>query len=281
MIKQVFVPSDGGLASQLFWLGRGLDASQRGLAALVFGHNTSRGQRPFALHRLAPSANFSNLPNLLRPNFVSRAAKIAGFRVLDVFDPQRLGVEHVIEFMRSPEASSEARRIFHGQVTQEQIAIHFRAGDYRKNPHTRSIHGHLSPEWYLAAAEQIRNSTVDSVRQITIFSDEPDYAVFSLLEPFEDAGFKVDFSRGQSLEGEMSECVASRHFIGSNSGISFWIAAAREVTANSAQSNATLLPKEWFLSVNREVAKWMILGQFAPLRYLTKAEFMPSTFSPV
>lgn len=278
MKAKIFVPSDGGLASQLFWLGRGLEMSKSRHESLLFGHATSRGSRPFTLDRLIPSVSHITRPGRLPASITRKVAEFAGYHYLDEANPEHLGINLALQVLRGPDTSEVAREIFSPVVRLNQIALHFRAGDYRNNAHTSSIHGMMHKDWFIEGVEAILNQVGSNhVERLKVFSDEPEFAETVLGRELEEMGFPTVFSSESRIERVMAECSSSTHFLGANSGISFWISAAREELEPGRY--LTILPETWFRSVNDEVRNWFIEGTFAPLRSLRRARFISSRFS--
>lgn len=278
MEAKVFIPSDGGLASQLFWMGRGLKAIDAKPESLLFGHSTSKGLRKFELDKLFPGVSSLARPGWLPVSMARKLAGLAGYQYLDDINPTQLGIELTAQLLRGPEASEVARQIFLPTLRHNQIAVHFRAGDYRNNSHTNSIHGMIHKDWFTKGVESLLHAAgLETIERVKVFSDEPDYAALVLQRELGAMVLPVVFSPLRKIEEEMAECASSTHFLGSNSGISFWIAIAREVMGST--QSLTMLPETWFKTVNAEVKKWMIGDQFAPLRSLKYVRFVATKFS--
>ena len=112
-----------------------------------------------------------------------------------------------------------------------EVGVHVRGGDYRK---AHGI-GLLSKTYYRRALHKLQVATA---AEITIFSDDPDYA--SAIAKSLSSQSQLNFSNVKSplcLLAEMSESCA---FIGSNSTLSWW-------ASFFSKSSRIALPKPMYL----------------------------------
>lgn len=133
-----------------------------------------------------------------------------------------------------------------------EVGVHIRGGDYRKAPGI----GLLSKAYYRRALQELQ---VDSGAEITIFSDDPDYA--SVIAKSLSSQYQLNFSNVKSplfLLAEMSESSA---FIGSNSTLSWW-ASFFSQSSRIAMPNPMYL-QDWFADRDIRLDRVQYIDRFS------------------
>jgi hypothetical protein len=138
------------------------------------------------------------------------------------------------------------------KVSDIEVGVHIRGGDYRKAPGI----GLLSKAYYRRALQELQ---VDSGAEITIFSDDPDYA--SVIAKSLSSQSQINFSNVKSplfLLAEMSESSA---FIGSNSTLSWW-ASFFSQSSRITMPNPMYL-QDWFADRDIRLDKVQYIDRFS------------------
>lgn len=119
----------------------------------------------------------------------------------------------------------------------EAVSLHIRRGDYVSNPHTNSIHGTCSLEYYKKAVSRIAQRVEDP--HFYIFSDDLAWAKENLTFIKEITFVELDEEIPDHEEMYlMSRC---RHNIIANSSFSWWGA-----WLNRNPQKTVIAPRQWF-----------------------------------
>lgn len=133
--------------------------------------------------------------------------------------------------------SGENRRLAETMRTVNAVSLHVRRGDYLSNPHTLSVHGVCSLEYYVRAIRHIVERVPDPV--FFVFSDDLDW-VKDVLQLEYPCHF-VEHNRGSESYNDMRLMSLCSHHILANSSFSWWGA-----WLNSSDTKIVLAPAQWF-----------------------------------
>jgi len=153
--------------------------------------------------------------------------------VLDGFWQQEAFVKPIANELRSA-------LLIEASHPPNQIAVHFRGGDYINNPQTASYHGVLDEAYYQesfnAMIKQFPNA------QFTLFSDSPANFQFSFL-----SDFKVEWMDEPNEVCAFKAMLKFQSFIIANSSFSWWAAYL-----NHKKEGRIIAPKRWFKTESLE-----------------------------
>jgi hypothetical protein len=131
--------------------------------------------------------------------------------------------------------SDEASLFYNQMLGRENVAVHFRRGDYFTDSTTNTIHGVCADEYYFAALNYLKNYN-DNL-QVFIFSDDIEFLKNKLID-YKEYIF-VDKLTNHIEEFElMKRC---NHFVISNSTFSWWAA-----WLSRSSNKKVIAPKLWF-----------------------------------
>jgi hypothetical protein len=138
--------------------------------------------------------------------------------------------------------SDENRRIAETMGAVNAVSLHVRRGDYLSNPHTLSVHGVCSLEYYVRAIHHIVEQVPDPV--FFVFSDDLDWVKDALR--IEHPCHYVDHNRGSESYNDMRLMSLCRHHIIANSSFSWWGA-----WLNPSPDKIVVAPSRWFADEKR------------------------------
>ena len=122
------------------------------------------------------------------------------------------------------------------------VSLHVRRGDYVNDPHTLSVHGVCSLEYYGRAVRYVAERVTDPI--FFVFSDDTDW-VKKHLQINHPCRY-VDHNRGQESYNDMRLMSLCKHHIIANSSFSWWGA-----WLNSGSDKIVVAPVRWFANNNR------------------------------
>ena len=134
----------------------------------------------------------------------------------------------------------------------DSICLHVRRGDYVSNPVVRKFHGFCSEDYYRRAVEQLAAQLQSP--QLFVFSDDMPWVKKHLA--FEMPTTHVEHHAADSAPEELRLMAGCRHFVISNSTLSWWAAwlasdrggivyAPRQWFADPSMNAADLVPPTW------------------------------------
>ncbi len=133
--------------------------------------------------------------------------------------------------------SDENRRIAETIGAVNAVSLHVRRGDYLCNPHTLSVHGVCSLEYYVRAIRHIVERVPDPV--FFVFSDDLDWVKDALR--LEHPCHFVDHNRGSESYNDMRLMSLCSHHVLANSSFSWWGA-----WLNPSDLKIVVAPAQWF-----------------------------------
>lgn len=141
------------------------------------------------------------------------------------------------DFTFRPPLSDENRRIAESIGAVNAVSLHLRRGDYLSNPHTLSVHGVCSLEYYARAIRYIVERVPDPV--FFVFSDDLDWVkdTLRLEHPYHFVGQ----NRGSESYNDMRLMSLCSHHVLANSSFSWWGA-----WLNLSDSKIVVAPAQWF-----------------------------------
>lgn len=148
-------------------------------------------------------------------------------------------VDDVIGLLRTAISETGRSNFLLDAGSQESIAVHWRLGDYVSSSSANKFHGVISLKSILSAVADLDAA---SVLPVTIFTDSPEIASEAISHASSSRCIEI---KSGTIWNDMYEMSRSRHFIGSHSGVSLWVATA---ISQCNPSSKTLLPDRWFAS---------------------------------
>jgi hypothetical protein len=144
------------------------------------------------------------------------------------------------------------RQLLDRMERQDSICLHVRRGDYVSNPVVRKFHGFCSEDYYRRAVEQLAAQLQSP--QLFVFSDDMPWVKQHLA--FAMPTTHVEHHAADSAPEELRLMAGCRHFVISNSTLSWWAAwlasdrggimyAPRQWFADPSMNAADLLPPTW------------------------------------
>lgn len=133
--------------------------------------------------------------------------------------------------------SDENRQIAEAIGAVNAVSLHVRRGDYLSNPHTLSVHGVCSLEYYVRAIHHIVERVPEPV--FFVFSDDLDWVKDALR--IEHPCHYVDHNRGSESYNDMRLMSLCSHHVIANSSFSWWGA-----WLNPSDSKIVVAPAQWF-----------------------------------
>ena len=122
----------------------------------------------------------------------------------------------------------------------ESVSLHVRRGDYVNDPHTNSIHGTCSIDYYKNAMCFIEKQLIEPVYYL--FSDDMDWVRENLS--INQKHFFIDHNKDTDSFNDMHLMSLCKHHIIANSSFSWWGA-----WLNTNQEKIVVAPKNWFSKV--------------------------------
>ena len=133
--------------------------------------------------------------------------------------------------------SEENQRIAEKIAAVNAVSLHVRRGDYVSNPHTLSVHGVCSLEYYVRAIRHIAERVSDPV--FFVFSDDLDWARDKF--PIDYPCHYVNHNQGSESYNDMRLMSLCSHHVLANSSFSWWGA-----WLNPSDSKIVVAPRQWF-----------------------------------
>jgi len=133
--------------------------------------------------------------------------------------------------------SEENSRLAEAIGAVNAVSLHVRRGDYLSNPHTLSVHGVCSIEYYVRAIRYIVDRVSDPV--FFVFSDDLDWVKTALRINY--PCHFVDHNRGRESYNDMRLMSLCSHHVLANSSFSWWGA-----WLNPSESKIVVAPSQWF-----------------------------------
>lgn len=133
--------------------------------------------------------------------------------------------------------SEENKRIAENIAAVNAVSLHVRRGDYVSNPHTLSVHGVCSIEYYVRAIRHIAERVPDPV--FFVFSDDLDWVKEALR--IDHPCHYVDHNRGSESYNDMRLMSLCSHHVLANSSFSWWGA-----WLNPSDTKIVVAPNRWF-----------------------------------
>lgn len=135
----------------------------------------------------------------------------------------------------------------------EAVSVHVRRGDYVSDAAINQIHGVLTREYYLRAAEYIASRITRP--HFFVFSDDPAWCHENLR--FDHPMSVVTNNVSDTGRGDMRLMSACRHHIIANSSFSWWGA-----WLNPSATKIVVAPQHWFRDPSRATGDLFARGWF-------------------
>ena len=108
-------------------------------------------------------------------------------------------------------------------VSNSDIAVHVRYGDYSRSPHTKHHHGLTAIEYYVQAVQILLNSS-EKFQKIVIYSDESQRAFKEFVKEFGGCDIPIVTSGVSNEYDDLRGISHSKGIVISNSTFSWWAA---------------------------------------------------------
>lgn len=123
----------------------------------------------------------------------------------------------------------------------KSLALHARRGDYIKSNKTRHFHGYCTTEYFVTAVKRALDSNPE-IERIVLASDDLQY-LDELREALIFTKLEIELYRESDPIQLLRHFSSYRHFIGSNSTLSWWIGHL------GIQKNL-YFPEKWFMGID-------------------------------
>lgn len=246
--NHLIVELTGGLGNQLFGIAACLGLSERiGLdPAYTLVNFDSKNPRKFEIEKIVKSFGLKLMDDF---EFIFQETRMYEFdeSSLDISPGtllrgyfQNLGYfSNIDKSLKLSVLNSSEQQVITGSV--EKIAIHMRRGDYLLPLHSK-FHGVATNQYFVSAVRTLRN--IWGPVPVDIFSDTPEEGL-RLANQISDASYCVD--TGMAPLEVLFELTKYRHFVGSNSSFSWWVAFLAEHKYGNV-----IFPKPWIRGNNAE-----------------------------
>lgn len=245
-------------------------------------HYTGGGiyRRPFVLQGLIPESRLQVVDDW-RPRPAAEASKVRAFtyksgrilggpyrrtkRLLTTKDeiPAPMSLNHIPAQIESLRAAIEGAGLpnFLEPGVEDSIAVHYRLGDYFHDPVVRRYFGVIGPEGIAAKVSELQS--LHGNLKVHVYSEEPEFAAKLLVEAgVSPESVLLERSRPSDIWRDTYSMTRSRFFIGSNSGVSVWMAISKGEQA--------FLPDPWFAGVGKHLGAEKALDELGRLRGMSE-----------
>ena len=263
--RSTTIPLQGGLGNQLFQLAAGLIVKERWNRPVVWSDHWLRHPeaeetpRAFALDGLLRAGELVSTRTTRKGHVTDRLLhrKVVERRVdddaLTRVGPwtsvlagylQRLSyAQQAWPRLRDRLASSEHehhRRLVNVSGSSYG-ALHYRLGDYLRNPHAQPVHGASAPEYF---ADVIREKAQSAgVRDWVVVSDEPETALTLLESSDLPAAISLRVADGAGEWDDFLTLASAQVCAISNSSFSWWAA----FVGGTSRNTDVVAPRPWFI----------------------------------
>lgn len=252
---------NGGLGNQLFQYAFGFAKAKASNSPLVFDVSDAVARnavRPLALDFYSPPGAFlagrkhieHNITTFDATTVVSGKPPFLSIRLPHIeetsFDYQPITDEMNSGYFKgywqshkySNSIIDDLRKYFFRprQSDDEYIVVHVRRGDYLTRFNVE-YHGHCSADYYRNAVDALR-AELGNDMPVKVVTDDPEWCAKEFASA---AGYHIVSTPGSSVHDDFAIMQGARHFVISNSSLSWWAARLRD-----RGESIIIAPEPWF-----------------------------------